>query len=146
MNLYTDQTRMRGMRRLGGILLLTAIFPMVGACGAQERQGARAAGEMPTLQAADPAPYPMSSDGAADVLPSAPGQVLVQFRDGVGAEEVGRIESETGLRTLKVVSAPRLYLMQITDGSTVEGMLRRLKGYPEVVQAEPNFPRTLKRN
>jgi hypothetical protein len=70
----------------------------------------------------------------------------VRFRNGIEAKEVERIRSEAGLQILKVASAPDLYLMKITDGCEVEDMLVRLKKYPEIVYAEPNYVRTLKEN
>jgi hypothetical protein len=36
--------------------------------------------------------------------------------------------------------------MEIIDGSSVEDMLERLKRYAEIVYAEPNHPKTLKKN
>lgn len=71
-------------------------------------------------------------------------QMLVKFRDGTDAATVERIGGEAGLRLLKVVSAPNLFLMLIVDGSSVDDVRARLKAYPEVLYSEPNTTRSLK--
>lgn len=76
----------------------------------------------------------------------APGQLLVRFRDGTDAGAIERIQAEAGVRMLKAVSGNSLYLMKIVDGSSVEDAVRRLKAYPEILYAEPNYGRGLKGN
>ena len=71
-------------------------------------------------------------------------QILVKFREGTDAATIERIGRETGLRLLKVVSAPNLVLMSIVDGSSVDDARARLKAYPEVLYSEPNTTRSLK--
>lgn len=86
---------------------------------------------------------PVEKAAAARVVP---GEVLVRFRDNTDERLMGRIERECGLELLKVVSAPSLVLMKIVGGASQEEVLRRLKAFPEVLQAEPNTVRTLKEN
>ena len=76
----------------------------------------------------------------------APGQLLVRFREGVDPSAIERIQVEAGVRILKAVSGNSLYLMKIVDGSSVENAVRRLKAYPEILHAEPNYTRGLKGN
>lgn len=128
------------------IMIPIAIFCMVAACASQEQHEAKERSEVHSMHAAGAGETRMTSDGATTGRPYVPGQILVRFRNGIEAKEVERIQSEAGLQTLKVVSAPDLYLMKITDGSAVEDMLVRLKKYPEIVYAEPNYVRTLKGN
>jgi hypothetical protein len=71
-------------------------------------------------------------------------QLLVKFRDGTDAATIERIGREAGLRVIKVVSPPYLFLMSIADGSSVDSAMARLKAYPEVLYAEPNYTRSLK--
>ena len=75
-----------------------------------------------------------------------PGQVLVRFREGTDPRAIERIQGEAGVRMLKAVSGNSLYLMKIVDGSSVEDAVRRLKIYPEILYAEPNYTRGLKGN
>ena len=128
------------------IMIPIAIFCMVAACASQDQHEAKERSEVHRMHAAGAGETRMASDGATTGRPYVPGQILVRFRNGIEAKEVERIQSEAGLQTLKVVSAPDLYLMKITDGSAVEDMLVRLKKYPEIVYAEPNYGRTLKGN
>lgn len=73
-----------------------------------------------------------------------PNQVLVRFREGTDQGEIQRIQGEAGVRILKAVSGKNLFLMKIMDGSSVADAIRRLKTYPEILYAEPNYGRGLK--
>jgi hypothetical protein len=76
----------------------------------------------------------------------APGQVLVRFRKGTDPGVIQRIQDAAGVRILKAVSGNSLFLMKIMDGSSVENAIKRLKAYPEILYAEPNYGRSLKDN
>lgn len=132
------------MKQLKGILILTALLFTVCACGGQDSHGARGYSEEQDVQASNPGQKRTTPGAAARTPLSMPAEILVRFKDEVEIKTIERIQHETGLRILKVVSSPQLYLMEITDGSAVEVMLERLKGYPEIVYAEPNRIRTLK--
>lgn len=134
------------MQWLIPIMIPIALFFMVAGCASQEQPEAKESIEVRSTHAAGAGENRVTSDGATTGRPYAPGQVLVRFRNGIEAQEVERIQAEAGLQILKVASAPDLYLMKITDGCAVEDMLVRLKKYPEIVYAEPNYVRTLKGN
>jgi hypothetical protein len=87
-------------------------------------------------------------NGVADKSAQAivPNQVLVRFREGTDQEEIQRVQRETGVQILKAVSNNNLFIMKIMNGSSVEDAIRRLKGYPEILYAEPNYGRVLKDN
>jgi hypothetical protein len=132
------------MKQLIGIMIPIAFFFMAAACASQEQHAARETDQEHSTDAAGSGKNRMASDARAPRRTYVPGQVLVKFRSGIGVAEVERIRSEAGLETLQVVSAPHLYLMKITDGSAVEDMLARLRKYPEIVYAEPNYVRSVK--
>ena len=139
--------RLKGVvAQLIRITSLLTYFWMVAACGFQDQRGAAAASEA----GAPPKPVlgeeRMRSTNTQSSQPYAPGEVLVKFRNGIDEAQIERLQRETGLQPIKVVSAPYLYLMKITDGSAVEDMLVRLKQYPEIVYAEPNYTRSVKGN
>ena len=134
------------MKWLIRIMIPIALLFMVAACASQEQPEAKETSEVRSMHAAGAGANRMPSDGATTGRPYVPGQILVRFRNGIEAQEVERIQAEAGLQVLKVASAPDLYLMKITDGCAVEDMLVRLKKYPEIVYAEPNYVRTLKEN
>ncbi len=46
-----------------------------------------------------------------------PGEILVKFREGTDEGTIARIQQEAHLETIRVVSSPILYLMEIVDGS-----------------------------
>jgi Fervidolysin N-terminal prodomain len=66
-------------------------------------------------------------------------EVLVRFKAGTAAETIERIQKELKLERLRKFSTPHLYLMKITDGSSVEEMINRLNNYQSVKYAEPNY-------
>lgn len=69
----------------------------------------------------------------------AEGRVLVQFNRGTTQEEIDRIMREVHLEVIRALSSPNLYLMKIRDNTDVKTVLERLKGYPAVKHAEPDF-------
>ena len=75
-----------------------------------------------------------------------PNQILVRFREGTDHSEIERIQGEARVLILKAVSGNNLFLMKVMDGSSVEDAIRRLKAYPEILYAEPNYGRNLKGN
>jgi hypothetical protein len=134
------------MQWLIRIMIPIALFFLFAGCASQEQPEAKETSEVRSTHAAGAGEKRVASDGATTGRPYAPDQILVRFRNGIEAQEVERIQAEAGLQILKVASAPDLYLMKITDGCAVEDMLVRLKKYPEIVYAEPNYVRTLKGN
>ena len=69
---------------------------------------------------------------------------MVTFYAGTSEKTIQEITRELHLETIRVVSKPDLYLMEILDGSSVENVLERLHNYKEVKYAEPNYMRTTK--
>jgi len=68
-----------------------------------------------------------------------PGQILVRFKDGVDEQDVEIIQEALSLKTIRVIRRPNLYLMRISDGTSVESIIERLMAFPEVSYAEPNY-------
>ena len=68
-----------------------------------------------------------------------PGQVLVSFKDGVDEQAIQDIKKAMSLETIRIVSRPKLFLMRIVDGSSVEAVIERLEDLPDVSYAEPNY-------
>jgi hypothetical protein len=73
-----------------------------------------------------------------------PGQVLVKFNDGVDAQVVETIQRALSLKTIRIVRRPNFFLMRIMDESSVEAVIQRLRGFPEVADAEPNYRVTVR--
>jgi hypothetical protein len=71
-----------------------------------------------------------------------PGQVLVKFKDGVDEQAIQTIKEAVSLETIRVVRRPNLFLMRIVNESSVEAVIERLRDFPEVSYAEPNYPVT----
>ena len=72
-------------------------------------------------------------------FPYAESEVLVKFRPETEAHVIAQIQRELHLETIRKFSSPSLFLMKITDGTTVEKMIERLNGYESVKYAEPNY-------
>jgi hypothetical protein len=71
--------------------------------------------------------------------PYAPDEVLVKFEPGTDAGTIERIRTALNLETIRKFSSPNLFLLKITDGSSVEAVIEQLKTYEAVKYAEPNY-------
>ncbi|MBW2518453.1 MAG: hypothetical protein JRE88_16840 [Deltaproteobacteria bacterium] len=72
-------------------------------------------------------------------FPYAPDEVLVKFKPEVDARTIADIRTELKLETIQKFSSPNLFLMKITDGTSVETIIKRLDAYDAVKYAEPNY-------
>jgi hypothetical protein len=68
-----------------------------------------------------------------------PDEVLIKFSPDTQPETIARIQAELQLEALRKFRSPNLFLMKITDGTAVEAIIRKLKTYPAVEYAEPNY-------
>jgi len=68
-----------------------------------------------------------------------PGEILIKFKDVTDVQSIKTIQKRLGLRTIKVVPKLNIYRMKIQNGSSVEEVIKRLKGFREVEYAEPNY-------
>ena len=66
-------------------------------------------------------------------------EVMVKFEPGVDADTIERILAASNLEMIRKFSSPNLFLMKITDGSSVEAVIEQLKTYEAVKYAEPNY-------
>jgi hypothetical protein len=66
-------------------------------------------------------------------------EVLVKFKPGVDGTAIERIRAALNLEIIRKFSSPNLYLMKITDGSSVEAVIEQLKTVEAVKYAEPNY-------
>jgi hypothetical protein len=72
-------------------------------------------------------------------FPYAPDEVMVKFKAAVKAKTIAEIRTELKLETIQKFTSPNLFLMKITDGTSVETIIKRLKAYEAVKYAEPNY-------
>ena len=68
-----------------------------------------------------------------------PDEILVQFNPDIDPETIARIQAELSLETVREFRSPNLFLMKITDGSSVEAIIEKSKAYKEIKFAEPNY-------
>ena len=68
-----------------------------------------------------------------------PGEILIKFKDGTDVQSIKAIQKIISLRTIKVVPKLNIYRMKIQNGSSVEEVIKRLKGFREVEYSEPNY-------
>jgi len=66
-------------------------------------------------------------------------EVLVKFEPDTDADTIARIRTALNLEIMRKFSSPNLFLMKITDGSSVETVIGQLKTYEAVKYAEPNY-------
>ena len=71
--------------------------------------------------------------------PYVPDEVMVKFEPGTDAGTIERIRTDLNLETIRKFSSPNLFLLKITDGSSVEAVIVQLKTYEAVKYAEPNY-------
>ena len=72
-----------------------------------------------------------------------PGEIVVKFKDGTDQKTIEAIQRILNLKTIRVVSRGRVYLMKILDGSSVESVMQSLGNYEEVQYSEPNYTRSI---
>ncbi len=72
-----------------------------------------------------------------------PAQVLVRFKEGTEEQAIEAIQRHLHLQTLRIISRPGLYLMEIQDGFSVQETIKRLQEFKAVEYAEPNYVRTI---
>jgi hypothetical protein len=68
-----------------------------------------------------------------------PDEVLVKFKPDTLPEIIESIRVEFQLETVRKFRSSNLFLMKITDGTPVETIIQKLKTYPDVEYAEPNY-------
>ena len=68
-----------------------------------------------------------------------PDEVLVKFVPGTEPETIEHIQAELQLKTVRKFRSLNLFLLKITDGTAVETIIEKLKTYPAVAYAEPNY-------
>ena len=66
-------------------------------------------------------------------------EVLVKFNPDADPHIITRIQTELKLEKVREFRSPNLFLMKITDGTSVEAIIKILKTYEEVKYAEPNY-------
>jgi hypothetical protein len=68
-----------------------------------------------------------------------PHEVLVKFNADTNPETIMRIQAKLKLEKVREFRSPNLFLMKITDGTSVEAMIEMLRTYNEIKYAEPNY-------
>ena len=72
-------------------------------------------------------------------FPYAPDEVLVKFKPEVDVGTITEIQKALKLEMIQKFSSPNLFLMKITDGASVEMIIKGLNAYDDVKYAEPNY-------
>ena len=67
-----------------------------------------------------------------------PGEILVKFREDTSKKTVREISNRLKLGAVQMITGEPLYVIRIIDGASVDGIIQRLKEYPEVEHSEPN--------
>ena len=90
----------------------------------------------PNRQGADRAENPQQQDRTPQYVPH---EVLVKFNPDTDPQTIARIQAELKLEKVREFRSPNLFLMKITDGTSVEAIIKKLQTYEEVKYAEPNY-------
>jgi hypothetical protein len=72
------------------------------------------------------------------------GEILVKFKLNVSKEMVDRIAQDYDLKIIRLISAPYLYLFEISGDLSVKEAIQQLNKLVEVEYAEPNYTRKMK--
>ena len=64
---------------------------------------------------------------------------MIKFNPEADPEAIARIQAELKLEKMREFRSPNLFLMKITDGSSVEAVIEKSKTYAEITYAEPNY-------
>lgn len=119
--------RPAGVARLAARLALAAALAAAGAWVAPP--GVAAMGLRSGSGPAQPAP------GQDDHVP---GEVLVQFQEGVTPAARDALLRRLGMRVKRSMGGQNSYVVSILDGSSVAEAIAKLMAQPEVRHAEPN--------
>ena len=65
------------------------------------------------------------------------GEIMVKFKDGVGADAAGKIFAAKGCRMLRLMRPLNIYRLKIAPGKEVKQMVELFKKDPNVKWAEP---------
>ena len=133
--------RMNRIRKIAavGVRLIAVLFIiLLLACGGQTGNNNLQSAQKPDLSGIKHNGQTGISQQAGDKHPYVPDQVMVKFKSNTDAETIERIRTSLKLETLRKFSSPNLFLMKITDGSSVEAIIERLTTYEAVKYAEPN--------
>ena len=65
-------------------------------------------------------------------------EILVRFKPGTKTSTIKTIQEKLSLVTVRTLNVPDLYLMKITDETSVEVIIKNLNQYDEVLYAEPD--------
>ena len=123
-----------GVRFLSGLFVILVL-----ACGAQTGTGS----SRPEQQSSESGIGHTGQGGISQPDDQRQGyvkdEVLVKFKPGTDTETIERIRSALKLEIVRKFSGPNLFLMKITDGSSVPSVIEQLKTYEAVKYAEPNY-------
>lgn len=65
--------------------------------------------------------------------------ILVRFKPGTGQDIIKNIQNKLGLKMIRTMSLPDLYLMEVTDETPVEAIVTELNKQSEILYAEPDY-------
>jgi hypothetical protein len=128
-------TKILSLSLLAGLALVA--LPVVG-CG-QDSNNNLKSDDKPIGTEAGSADHDATFRSQAQNPPMVPDEVLVRFNPDTTPEAIERIQAELYLETVRKFRSSNLYLMKITDGTAVEAIIQKLKTYPTVKYAEPNY-------
>lgn len=66
-------------------------------------------------------------------------EIIVKFAKGTDPKTISVIQKELCLETMHTFSSPNLFLMKITDNTSVKDIQKSLSKYKEVKYSEPNY-------
>src|SRR5262245_5345700 len=120
---------MRGRKPLVGVGALALLLAAVSGAGAGETSSSSAE-RTPLARAENRASY-------------VPGELLVRFRSGTTASERSSTLAAEEARSTNNVGVPRLSLVKLPHGASVQDSAAALEQDPDVLYAEPNYIRAL---
>ena len=123
-----------GVRLLGGLFVILLL-----ACGTQNGTGGPPSEQTTADSRTGHAGRPGISQSESQQQPYVADEVLIKFKTGTDAQTIERIQSALKLEIAHKFSSPNLFLMKISDGSSVPSVIEQLKTYEAVKYAEPNY-------
>jgi subtilisin family serine protease len=81
---------------------------------------------------------PVLVDDEGNTRHFVPGELTVQFREGVGREAAERVLAELGSRVIRDMRTPGYHVVAVPEGMSAFAAIRALAGRPEVRFAEPS--------
>lgn len=81
----------------------------------------------------------LQASDASQLPPHVPGELLIQFKSGIGQRQKNQLVQLAGTKTIRKLGRGRIHVVAIDPTLSLEQARRTYADHPEVVSVEPNY-------